>query len=182
MTDLTYRLAQSADLPALNALMERAIEQLQSGFLDPEQIRASHQVMGLDTQLVKDQTYFLIECEGRIAGCGGWSWRATLFGGDASIVEREPLPLDPATDAAKIRAMYTHPDFTRRGIGTKILELCENAARTAGFAKVEMMATLAGAPLYHACGYTDIAPHLAVTKEGITVPMMRMGKRLTTAF
>jgi GNAT superfamily N-acetyltransferase len=179
LTDrLTHRLAQVEDLPALNALMERAIEQLQSGFLSPDQVSASHQVMGLDTQLVQDQTYFLIEAEGTIAGCGGWSWRATLFGGDDSMVLREPLPLDPAIDAAKIRAMYTHPDFTRRGIGAKILGLCEDAARNAGFAKVEMMATLAGVPLYRACGYTDIVPFEAKTQEGVTVPMIKMGKTI----
>lgn len=174
--NLTSRLAQADDLPALNALMSRAIEQLQQEFLSPEQVCASHQVMGLDTQLVKDQTYFLVEAEGQIVGCGGWSWRATLFGGDSSIVTREPAPLDPVTDAAKIRAMYTHPDFVRRGIGSKILSLCEDAARTAGFAKVEMMATLAGAPLYRACGYTDIEPFEAVSREGVTVPMIKMGK------
>jgi GNAT superfamily N-acetyltransferase len=176
---LTHRLAQIDDLPALHALMGRAIAQLQHGFLSPEQVHASHQVMGLDTQLVKDQTYFLIESEGRIVGCGGWSWRATLFGGDESIVAREPLPLDPATDAAKIRAMYTSPDFARRGIGRTILGLCEGAARAAGFAKVEMMATLAGVPLYRACGYTDIEPFEAVTGEGVTVPLIRMGKLIT---
>jgi N-acetylglutamate synthase-like GNAT family acetyltransferase len=174
--NLTHRLAQIDDLPALHVLMDRAIAQLQHGFLSPEQVRASHQVMGLDTQLVKDQTYFLVEAGGQIVGCGGWSWRATLFGGDESIIAREPLPLDPATDAAKIRAMYTNPDFARRGIGRIILGLCEGAARAAGFEKVEMMATLAGAQLYRACGYTDIAPFEAVTKEGVTVPMIRMGK------
>ena len=175
---LTHRLAQIDDLPALHALMARAIEQLQHGFLSPEQVRASHQVMGLDTQLVIDQTYFLIEEEGQIVGCGGWSWRATLFGGDESIIAREPLPLDPATEAAKIRAMYTNPDFARRGIGSRILGLCEGAALAAGFAKVEMMATLAGVPLYRVCGYTDIEPFEAVTREGVTVPMIRMGKAI----
>lgn len=175
---LTHRLAQIDDLPALHALMARAIEQLQHGFLSPEQVRASHQVMGLDTQLVIDQTYFLIEEEGQIVGCGGWSWRATLFGGDESIIAREPLPLDPATEAAKIRAMYTNPDFARRGIGSRILGLCEGAALAAGFAKVEMMATLAGVPLYRVCGYTDIEPFEAVTREGVTVPLIRMGKTI----
>ena len=174
----SHRLAQIDDLPALNALMTRSIEHLQHGFLSPEQVRASHQVMGLDTQLVTDQTYFLIECDGHLVGCGGWSWRATLFGGDDSIVAREPAPLDPATDAAKIRAMYVDPDYARRGIGTMIMTLCENAARDAGFTKVEMMATLAGVPLYRVCGYTDIEAVEATTREGIVVPLIRMGKAL----
>lgn len=174
----SHRLAQIDDLPALNALMTRSIEHLQHGFLSPAQVWASHQVMGLDTQLVTDQTYFLIECDGHLVGCGGWSWRATLFGGDDSIVAREPAPLDPATDAAKIRAMYVDPDYARRGIGTVIMTLCETAARDAGFTKVEMMATLAGVPLYRVCGYTDIEAVEATTREGIVVPLIRMGKAL----
>lgn len=175
---LTHRIAQPADLPALNALMTRSIEHLQRDFLTPEQVRASRQVMGLDTQLVKDQTYFIIENEGQLVGCGGWSWRATLFGGDDSIVAREPAPLDPATDAAKIRAMYVDPGHARRGIGTMIMALCEAAARDAGFMKVEMMATLAGVPLYRACGYRDIEAVDASTREGVIVPLIRMGKAL----
>jgi GNAT superfamily N-acetyltransferase len=175
---LSHRLARIDDLPALNALMTRSIEHLQHGFLSPEQVRASHQVMGLDTQLVKDQTYFLIECDGHLVGCGGWSWRATLFGGDNSIVAREPAPLDPATDAAKIRAMYVDPDYARRGIGTMIMTLCEGAAHDAGFAKVEMMATLAGVPLYRVCGYSEIEAVEAMTREGVVVPLIRMGKAL----
>ncbi len=178
MAELTHRLAQLDDLPALGALMTRSIEHLQHGFLTPEQIRASHQVMGLDTQLVKDQTYFMIESASQLVGCGGWSWRATLFGGDDSIVAREPLPLDPATDAAKIRAMYVDPDHARRGIGMMIMDLCENAARAAGFARTELMATLAGVPLYRRCGYADIEAIEATTREGIKVPLIRMGKTL----
>lgn len=174
----SHRLARIDDLPALNTLMTRSIEHLQHGFLSPEQVRASHQVMGLDTQLVKDRTYFLIECDGHLVGCGGWSWRATLFGGDDSMVAREPAPLDPATDAAKIRAMYVDPDYARRGIGTMIMTLCETAARDAGFAKVEMMATLAGVPLYRMCGYSEIEAVEATTREGIVVPLIRMGKAL----
>jgi GNAT superfamily N-acetyltransferase len=178
MAELTHRLAHMEDLPALRALMTRAIEQLQQGFLTPEQVAASHQVMGLDTQLVQDQTYFMIESAGQLVGCGGWSWRATLFGGDTSIVPREPLPLDPRTDAAKIRAMYVDPDHARRGIGKLIMDLCESAARTAGFGKTELMATLAGVPLYRVCGYSDIEPVEATTREGVIVPLIRMGKLL----
>lgn len=176
---LSHRLAQMADLDALHALMARAIGTLQSEFLSPEQVVASRQVMGLDSQLVKDQTYFLMEADDRIVGCGGWSWRATLFGGDDSIVAREPALLNPATDAAKIRAMYTDPDFARRGIGSAILRLCEQAALEAGFARAEMMATLAGAPLYRAFGYQELEAIQATTSAGVSIPLVRMGRSLS---
>jgi len=179
MSAFTHRLAQPDDLETLRAVMSRAIAQLQHGFLTPEQVAASHQVMGLDTQLIADQTYFLVEDEaGTIAGCGGWSYRATLYGGDASIVAREPQRLDPARDAAKIRAMYTDPDFTRRGIGRRVLGLCEDAARTAGFSRAEMMATMAGVPLYEACGYRPVEPILSAPIDGVRVPLVRMEKPL----
>ena len=178
MTGLTHRLASPDDLPALRALMTRAIDRLQSEFLSPEQVRASHKVMGLDTQLVLDGTYFVVELDGRIVGSGGWSWRATLYGGDDSIVTRAPVPLDPAIDAAKIRAMYTDPDFARRGIGSMVLGLCEAAAREAGFARVEMMATLSGEPLYRACGYLPVEPVLSEPIDGVQVPLLRMEKAL----
>ncbi len=158
--------------------MALAIEELQRDFLTPEQVTASHQIMGLDTQLVKDQTYFMILDSGALVGCGGWSWRATLFGGDDSIVAREPLPLDPAKDAAKIRAMYVDPAHARRGIGKRIMALCEDAAGAAGFQRVELMATLAGLPLYKACGYHEIEATEATSREGVTVPIIRMGKGL----
>ncbi|WP_313535981.1 GNAT family N-acetyltransferase [Sphingomonas sp.] len=179
MPAFTHRLARLDDLEALQAVMARAIAQLQHGFLTPEQVAASHQVMGLDTQLIADQTYFLVEDEAaKIAGCGGWSFRATLYGGDASIVTREPQPLDPARDAAKIRAMYTDPDFTRRGVGRRVLGLCEDAARSAGFARAEMMATMAGVPLYRACGYHPIETILSAPIDGVCVPLVRMEKPL----
>ena len=178
MTELTSRLAQPEDLPALRALMHRAIEELQHGFLSPEQVIASHKVMGLDTQLIKDQTYVLVEENGVIAGCGGWSWRATLYGGDDSVVAREPAPLDPRRDAAKVRAMYTNPDFTRRGIGRMVLGLCEDAARKAGFSRVELMATMAGVPLYRACGYVPVEATESKPINGVRVPLLRMEKPL----
>ena len=178
MTGLAHRIAVVDDLPALRALMTRAIERLQNDFLTPEQVRASHKVMGLDTQLINDGTYFVIEAGERIVGCGGWSWRATLYGGDDSLVTREPMPLDPATDAAKIRAMYTDPDFTRRGIGRMILGLCEAAARDAGFTRVEMMATMSGVPLYCTCGYVPLEPVCSASIAGVPVPLRRMGKIL----
>ncbi|MBO9694643.1 MAG: GNAT family N-acetyltransferase [Sphingopyxis sp.] len=174
----THRIATPADLEALRAVMALAITELQKGFLSPDQIAASNAVMGLDTQLIADGTYFIVEEAGRIAGCGGWSHRATLYGGDHSKDLRDPAPLDPAIDAARIRAMYTHPDFARRGVGRLVMALCEDAARTAGFRRAEMMATLSGEPLYRACGYAIIERIEAPAPNGAAVPLIRMGKPL----
>ena len=129
---LTIRLATQADLDALRAIMARSIDHGQAAVLTPAQVVASRAVMGLDTQLVRDGTYFVVEEAGVPVGCGGWSRRATLYGGDHSTALRDPVLLDPATDAARIRAMYTHPDHVRRGIGRMILERCEQAARAEG--------------------------------------------------
>ena len=176
-TALTHRLATPDDVPVLKPLMNAAIWELLKPFLPPEQVAASFAVMGLDTQLIKDGTYFVIECDGRIAGCGGWSRRATLFGGEQSA-GRDAAPLDPAKDAARVRAMYTHPDFTRRGIGRLVLELCEAAAAREGCRRVELAATMAGEPLYRAGGDTDIEAFESDTPSGVKVPLIRMGKRI----
>lgn len=176
MPSLQHRLATSDDLPALTALMERSIGELQKPFLDPAQIASSRTIMGLDTQLIDDGTYFIVEQDGKLAGCGGWSRRATLYGGDASP-GRDAALLDPAKDAARVRAMYTHPDFARRGVGRLILELCETAARAEKFRTVELMATLAGVPLYRACGYMPIED-VVDASGGTPVPLLRMRKRL----
>jgi N-acetylglutamate synthase-like GNAT family acetyltransferase len=138
-TSLTYRLARHEDLETLLALMDAAIAENQKPFLTSEQIDSSRTIMGLDSQLIEDGTYFVIEQDGKIVGCGGWSRRATLYGGDRSP-GRDAALLDPARDAARVRAMYTHPDFTRRGAGRLILLLCERAARAEGFRAVELMA------------------------------------------
>jgi len=175
---LTSRLATWDDLPSLGALMGLAIGDLQRGFLDEAQIAASRAVMGLDTQLVADRTYFRIEADGILAGCGGWSRRATLYGGDHSIALRDASLLDPARDAARVRAMYTHPTFARRGVGRLILGLCEAAAAAEGFGRVELMATLSGEPLYKACGYLEIERTAAASADGVRVPLVRMGKPL----
>lgn len=175
---LTHRIATLDDLDALHRVMERSIAHNQTDFLDPAQIAASHKVMGLDSQLVRDGTYFIVESGGAIAGCGGWSFRATLYGGDDSIVAREPVRLDPATDSAKVRAMYTDPDFVRRGIGRMILGLCEDAARAAGFTSVELMATAAGVPLYHANGYRGVADLQQARIDGVDIPLLLMRKAL----
>jgi GNAT superfamily N-acetyltransferase len=173
-TSLTHRLARRDDLDALRRLMNAAISELQKPFLDAEQIASSRMIMGLDTQLVDDGTYFVVEAAGELAGCGGWSRRATLYGGDQSPGRSAAL-LDPSRDPARIRAMYTHPRHTRRGVGRLILSLCETAARREGFTRVELMATLAGEPLYRACGYEPIEQILDA-RGGAGVPLWRMGK------
>lgn len=173
---LTHRIATPDDAPALAVVMDAAIAELQRGFLDPAQIASSRTIMGLDRQLLIDGTYFMVEAHGRIAGCGGWSRRATLYGGDHTP-GRDAALLDPATEAARVRAMYTHPDFARRGIGRLILDLCEAAARAEGFRRVELMATLSGRALYSQCGYVDIEA-IEDARGGAAVPLVRMGKEL----
>jgi GNAT superfamily N-acetyltransferase len=178
MSDFTTRWATEEDIPAIAALMDRAIARLQDGFLTPEQVESSRLSMGLDTQLIADRTYTLVELDGRIVGCGGWSYRATLYGGSHSTSLRNDAPVDPATDPARIRAMYTDPDFTRRGIGRLVLATNEAAAYAAGFRRAELMATLAGEPLYLAAGYQPIERVQKMAETGVPVPGVRMGKTL----
>ena len=173
---LSLRPATPEDAPALKALMDRAIGELQRGFLGEDEIAASRAVMGLDSQLILDGTYFVVEADGALAGCGGWSRRATPYGGDHSAGRDETL-LDPAVDAARVRARYTDPAHIRRGVGRLILAMCEQAARTEGFARAELTATMAGEPLYRACGYQEIERFLD-DRGGAPVPLVRMGKPL----
>jgi GNAT superfamily N-acetyltransferase len=179
MSPFTHRHAVAGDIPALRALMDAAIGELQRGFLSAEQIAASRAVMGLDTQLIVDGTYFVVEKRGVMAGCGGWSRRATLYGGDHSP-GREPALLDPAADPARVRAMYTAPSFARRGVARLILDLCEAAAAAEGFRHVELAATRAGEPLYLACGYREVERFEEV-RGGTGVPLIRMRKSLTAS-
>lgn len=176
---LEHRPATRADLPALRTLMDAAIARLQSPFLSPAQIAASRNIMGLDTQLVDDGTYVVVTVDGFLAGCGGWSRRATLYGGDATP-GRDAALLDPARDPARIRAMYTDPAFARRGVGRTVLRLCERAARGEGFAHAELMATLAGEPLYRACGYA-VVERVVDDRGGAAVPLVRMRRTLCGA-
>ena len=159
---------------ALDAVMDAAIGELQRGFLTDAQIASSRMVMGLDRQLIADGTYFVVESQGRVAGCGGWSRRATLYGGDHTP-GRDATMLDPAIDAARVRAMYTHPAFARRGVGVLILQLCEAAAKAEGFRRLELMATLSGRPLYLRAGFEDIET-IEDSRGGAPVPLVRMGK------
>lgn len=171
-----HRIAREADAPALTKVMEASIAELQRGFLDPDQIAASRAIMGLDRQLIADGTYFIVEEDGRIAGCGGWSRRATLYGGDHTP-GRDAALLDPEIEPARVRAMYTHPDFARRGVGRLILQLCEDSARAEGFRRLELMATLSGRELYAACGYEPIET-IEDSRGGAPVPLIRMGKAI----
>jgi GNAT superfamily N-acetyltransferase len=176
VTNLASRLARPDDTDALRTLIDAAIAELQKPFLDANQIAASRAFMGVDSQLIDDGTYYIIEADGELAGCGGWSRRATLYGNDMSAGRNAAL-LDPAVDAARIRAMYTHPAHVRKGVGRLIITLCENAARGAGFRTIELMSTMAGEPLYRACGF-EPQESLMESSDGINVPLLRMTKRL----
>jgi GNAT superfamily N-acetyltransferase len=177
MTVIRFRTAAPADLDRLRAVMDAAIGELQRGFLSPAQIESSRAVMGLDRQLVIDGTYFIALIDDLIAGCGGWSRRATLYGGDHSAGLREPRLLDPAHEPARIRAMYTHPDHARRGVGRALLAQCEAAARAEGFAACELMGTMAGIPLYLSAGYR-VVEQIEDDRGGAPVPLKRMRKEL----
>ncbi len=174
----SIRIAQETDVPALGALIDTSVRGLQTGDYSPAQIEAALQkVFGVDSQLIADGTYFIAETtKAEIVGCGGWSKRKTLYGGDVWTAREDSL-LDPAKDAAKIRAFFIHPNWARRGIGTLILEACENAAMAAGFRRFEMGATLTGVPLYRARGYTTLE-NLQVPMGELSLPIVRMEKRL----
>ncbi len=173
---IEIRLATPQDVPAISELMELAIAELQKGFLTPEQLESSRAGMGLDLQLIEDGTYFCVEEDGTLIGCGGWSRRATLYGGNHSA-GRDPRLLDPATERARIRAMYTHPDHTRKGIGRLILDTAEDAARVEGFKELEMAATMSGKPLYLACGY-QVESEWFDENGAVPVPLATMWKSI----
>ena len=175
----TSRLAVAEDMPALSGLMDEAISELQRGFLDDAQIESSRAIMGIDTQLIADGTYFVVESGRDLAGCGGWSRRATLYGGNQTP-GRDSQLLDPLIDPARVRAMYTSPSFARRGVGRLILELCERAAAAEGFTRLELMATLSGEPLYTAYGFRPLE-RLEDATGGAPVPIVRMGKPVDRA-
>lgn len=149
----TLRKATTDDIPALNELIARSARGLSAAEYRPEQIEgALRGAFGVDTQLLRDESYFVVEIQGRIVGCGGWSCRSTLFGGD-SRAGRDASILDPKTQPAKIRAFFVDPSHARRGIGSLLLEHCEQQARAHGYSRVELMATLPGVRLYAARGY-----------------------------
>jgi GNAT superfamily N-acetyltransferase len=172
---LTLRLATRADMTEMSALMSASIAQLMPAFLTPVQVQGSHETMGIDTQLIDDGTYFAVEDDGVIVGCGGWSRRTTLYGGNHSAGRDDTL-LDPSKDAARVRAMYTHPDHARRGIGKMIIDAAEAAARAEGFKRTTLGATLAGEPLYTKCGYVEVDRHIKHAANGATIPLLVMVK------
>jgi GNAT superfamily N-acetyltransferase len=174
----SIRPATTADIPSLRRLIDLSVRGLQAHDYTPAQLEiALKTVYGVDTQLIADATYFVVEGSNAIVGCGGWSKRKTLFGGD-NWSAREDSLLDPRHDAAKIRAFFVHPDWARQGIGTIILEACEQAAVAAGFTRLEMGATLTGVPFYKAKGYASLEAIAVPLANGESLPIVRMSKQL----
>lgn len=177
----TLRLATEEDIAALHELIEASVRGLQAGDYTPAQIEgALGTVLGLDTQLIRDETYFVATArvhdgELRIAGCGGWSKRKTLFGADRGP-GRTPELLDPASDAAKVRAIFVHPEFARQGLGSLILATVESAAHDAGFRRFEMGSTLTGVPLYRLKSYVEVERVAVPLHNGETLPVVKMVK------
>jgi GNAT superfamily N-acetyltransferase len=177
------RLAAERDIPALDALIEASVRGLQAADYTQAQIEgALGTVLGLDTQLIRDGTYFMAETldpnakeRSLLAGCGGWSKRKTLFGADRGPA-REPELLDPKTDAAKVRAIFVHPEFARQGLGTLILARVEAEARAAGFLRFEMGSTLTGVPFYRQMGYIEVERIAVPLCNGDALPVMKMRK------
>lgn len=176
---LRIRPATMSEVPALEALIAASVRGLSVDYYSPAQIESALiHVFGVDTQLIADGTYFAAELDGQIVGCGGWSKRKTLFGGDQTKSGEDNL-LDPNVDAARIRAFFIHPDFARRGIGKQLIEACEQAAAAAGFQRLEMGATLPGEPMYAAVGYQVIERFDLPFPDGLVLPLVRMGKVLS---
>ena len=176
-TNFSSFLADLSDVPQIKDLMELSIKELQKYFLSKAQIEASVESMGLDEQLIKDQTYFIVNKDNIFVGCGGWSNRKTLFGANHTP-NRDDSFLNPEADAARIRAMYTHPDWARMGIGTLIMNVGEKEAKKAGFTKCELMATQAGVSLYKNHGYIAKEEINYESASGASVSMTRMEKHL----
>ena len=175
---IAVRVATRADLPALAELIPDSVRALSRGYYSPEQIESAiRHVFGVDTQLVDDGTYFVAQHEDAIAGCGGWSRRNTLFGGDQMKSGPDPL-LDPAREPARIRAFFVKPEFARRGVGSRIMEACVEAARAEGFRSLELAATLPGEPLYRAFGFASLERLDTLLPDGVKIPFIRMGRAL----
>jgi len=176
--EFPIRCATPDDTPALRALIDRSVRGLQAGDYSPGQIDAAlAKVFGVDSRLIADGTYFVVTLDEILVGCGGWSRRRTLYGGD-QWSGREDSLLDPARDAAKIRAFFVDPAYARRGIGTLILRTCERAAIEAGFRRLEMGSTLTGVALYRAHSYVEVERAEVPLGDGLTLPIVRMEKAL----
>jgi GNAT superfamily N-acetyltransferase len=179
---VNFRPAVMADVPALQQLIRISVRELQPEYTPEQRERALEVVFGVDTQLIEDGTYFVAESTGEgkppIAACGGWSKRRTLFGSD-HYAAREDSLLDPQHDAAKIRAFFVHPEWSRQGIGSRLLQVCETAARAAGFRRLEMGATLAGVPLYRAHGYVEEGQRNVPLGPDFFLPIIYMVKQFS---
>ncbi len=179
--EIEYRLARLEDIPELERLIPLSARILQRCHYSPAQLEgAIGTVFGVDSQLIKDGTYHVALAEGGIVGCGGWSRRKTLYGGDGGRKGDDPLR-DPRVDPAMIRAFFVHPEFTRRGIGRTLLQLSEDGAAGAGFTSIEIVATLAGEPLYGAGGYITVERYDIPLVNGLTLPVVRMKKAAQSA-
>lgn len=173
------RAATPADIPALECLIADSARGLSRADYTDEQIEgALGGAMGVDSELIRDGTYFVVEAEGEIVGCGGWSRWRTLFGADTGP-GRESAPLHPSREAARIRAFFVHHAWARRGLGRLLLDHCEAAARGYGFTATELMATLPGLRLYRACGYAAGTPIQHPLREGLTIEFVPMRKELS---
>lgn len=171
----TLRTAQHTDIPALRDLISRSGRVLSIGYYSPSQADAiTRYVFGVDTQLIDDQTYFVIDHDGRIVACGGWSKRRTLFGGDQTK-HGPDLLLDPASEPARIRAFFVEPSMARRGLGRQLMNACVLAAKQAGFVSLELASTMPGEPLYTASGFTVLERFELDLPGNIQVPLTRMG-------
>ena len=166
------------DVPALEELIPLSVRSLQAEHYSPAQMEAAlGPVFGVDRQLIVDGTFFVVEDAGRIVGCGGWSRRKAVFGGDRARAGEDEL-IDPASDPARIRAFFLHPDFARRGIGRALLAACESAIVAAEFSHAELVATLAGEPLYAAFAYEVVERYEVPMAGGLKLPVVRMRKRM----
>ena len=174
----TLRLARMDDVPALEELIPLSVRTLQAAHYSSAQMEAAlGPVFGVDGQLIADGTYFVAEHDGQVIGCGGWSKRRAVFGGDRARQGADEL-IDPAREPARIRAFFVHPDWARRGIGRAILSACESAIVAAKFPDAELVATLAGEPLYTAFAYEAVERYEVPLAGGLRLPVVRMRKRL----
>jgi GNAT superfamily N-acetyltransferase len=177
----SIRLAREEDVPALEILIPLSVRTLQAPFYSAEQMEAAiGPVFGVDQQLIRDGTYFVSEASGEIVGCGGWSRRRAVFGGDRDRAG-EDAALDPNHDPARIRAFFVHPEWARRGIGRAILSACELAIQAAGFRSAVMVATTAGEPLYTAFSYRVAKRYEVPLRQGLSLPVVRMCKEFRPA-
>ncbi len=174
--ELAIRTATTADIPALEALIEASVRRLQAQDYSPAQLDAAlGAVFGVDRQLIADETYLIAERQGQLVGCGGWSRRRTLFGADA-VADRDDSLLIPGVDAARIRAFFVHPDAARQGVGASILSACEAAAARAGFTALELGATLTGLPFYRRYGFEAAETRQAPLPGGESLAIVAMRK------